>query len=92
MCAWTLLPPKLLSREERRGSGQFYWLVGRHRGARAGLLAERLNNNVRFFSLKSLEWKIACDMANSKAGTALTTRKRERKAAKQLWLLLGGGS
>jgi hypothetical protein len=26
----------------------------------------------RFLSLKPFEWKIACDMADSKAGTALT--------------------
>jgi hypothetical protein len=32
----------------------------------------------RFFSLKSFEWKIACDMANSKAGTALIDNESTR--------------
>jgi hypothetical protein len=32
--------------------------------------------HLRFFSLKSFEWKIACDMANSKAGTALSVLSR----------------
>jgi hypothetical protein len=39
--------------------------VGAGKG-HASYLAE-----VRFFSLKSFEWTRACDMANSKAGTAL---------------------
>jgi hypothetical protein len=48
-----------------------FWPLPTTRTVPSRLLLSFCRVGVRFFSLKSFEWKIPCDMANSKAGTAL---------------------